>query len=49
MSSDEQPTFTATSLIHTAAERGRMLASRMERGANETDARLDEPLARGAR
>ena len=49
MSSDEQPTFTATSLIHTAAERGRMLASGMERGANEADARLDEPLARGAR
>ena len=37
---------TTTSLFHTAEERDGMLESGMERGANETYARLDELLAR---
>jgi uncharacterized protein YndB with AHSA1/START domain len=37
---------TTTSLFHTPEERDGMLASGMERGANETYARLDELLAR---
>jgi uncharacterized protein YndB with AHSA1/START domain len=36
----------ATSLFHTTEERDGMLASDMERGMNETFARLDELLAR---
>jgi uncharacterized protein YndB with AHSA1/START domain len=37
---------TTTSLFHTTGERDGMLASGMERGMNETYARLDELLAR---
>jgi uncharacterized protein YndB with AHSA1/START domain len=37
---------TTTSLFHTTEERDGMLASGMERGMNETYARLDELLAR---
>jgi uncharacterized protein YndB with AHSA1/START domain/DNA-binding transcriptional ArsR family regulator len=37
---------TTTSLFHTTAERDGMLSSGMERGLNETYARLDELLAR---
>jgi uncharacterized protein YndB with AHSA1/START domain len=37
---------TTTSLFHTTEERDGMLASGMERGLNETYARLDEVLAR---
>ncbi|MGH2746201.1 MAG: SRPBCC family protein [Thermoleophilaceae bacterium] len=37
---------TTTSIFHTAEERDGMLASGMERGMNETYARLDELLAR---
>jgi uncharacterized protein YndB with AHSA1/START domain len=37
---------TTTSLFHTTEERDGMLASDMERGMNETYARLDELLAR---
>lgn len=40
--------LTTTSLFHTPEERDGMLASDMERGMNETYARLDELLARGA-
>jgi uncharacterized protein YndB with AHSA1/START domain len=40
---------TGTSLFHTTEERDGMLASGMERGMNETFARLDELLARQAR
>ena len=36
---------TTTSIFHTAEERDGMLASGMERGLNETYARLDEVLA----
>lgn len=36
---------TSTSLFHTTEERDGMLASGMERGMNETFARLDEVLA----
>lgn len=36
---------TTTSIFHTAEERDGMLGSGMERGLNETDARLDEVLA----
>jgi uncharacterized protein YndB with AHSA1/START domain len=36
----------ATSLFHTTAERDGMLSSGMERGMNDTYARLDEVLAR---
>jgi uncharacterized protein YndB with AHSA1/START domain len=38
----------STSLFHTSEERDGMLASGMERGMNETYARLDELLARSA-
>jgi uncharacterized protein YndB with AHSA1/START domain len=37
---------TTTSIFHTAEERDGMLESGMERGMNETYARLDELLAR---
>ena len=37
---------TTTSVFHTPEERDGMLASGMERGMNETYARLDELLAR---
>jgi uncharacterized protein YndB with AHSA1/START domain len=40
--------ITNTTLFHTQEERDGMLASGMERGLNETYARLDEVLARGA-
>ena len=36
----------STSLFHTTEERDGMLGSGMERGLNETYARLDEVLAR---
>jgi hypothetical protein len=49
MSSDQRQTVTTTSLFHTTAERDGMLSAGIQRRANETDARLDEPLARGAR
>jgi uncharacterized protein YndB with AHSA1/START domain len=39
---------TTTSIFHTQEERDGMLASGMERGMNETYARLDELLASGA-
>jgi uncharacterized protein YndB with AHSA1/START domain len=39
---------TSVSLFHTTAERDGMLASGMEKGMNETHARLDEVLARRA-
>ena len=39
---------TTTTLFHTTEERDGMLASGMERGMNETFARLDELLARGS-
>ena len=38
---------TTVSLFHTTEERDGMIASGMERGLNETYARLDEVLARG--
>ena len=38
--------MTSTSLFHTTEERDGMLGSGMERGLNETYARLDEVLAR---
>jgi uncharacterized protein YndB with AHSA1/START domain len=40
--------LTTTTLFHTTEERDRMLSSGMERGMNETYARLDELLARPA-
>ncbi len=42
----ERTKVTTTSLFHTTEERDGMLASGMERGLNETYARLDELLAR---
>ena len=42
----EQTKVTTASIFHTAEERDGMLASGMERGMNETYARLDELLAR---
>jgi uncharacterized protein YndB with AHSA1/START domain len=42
----ERTKVTTTSLFHTAEERDGMLASDMERGMNETYARLDMVLAR---
>lgn len=44
----ERTKVTSTSLFHTTEERDGMLASGMERGLNETYARLDKLLARGA-
>jgi uncharacterized protein YndB with AHSA1/START domain len=42
----ERTKVTTTSIFHTVEERDGMLASGMERGLNETYARLDELLAR---
>jgi uncharacterized protein YndB with AHSA1/START domain len=42
----ERTKVTTTSLFHTTEERDGMLASDMERGMNETYARLDQLLAR---
>jgi uncharacterized protein YndB with AHSA1/START domain len=42
----ERTKLTATTLFHTTEERDGMLASGMERGMNESYARLDELLAR---
>jgi uncharacterized protein YndB with AHSA1/START domain len=44
----ERTKVTTVSLFHTPEERDGMLASGMERGMNETYARLDELLAGGA-
>ena len=44
----ERTKVTTVTLFHTTEERDGMLASGMERGMNETHARLDELLARGA-
>ena len=44
----ERTKVTTVSQFHTPQERDGMLASGMERGLNETYARLDEVLARGA-
>jgi uncharacterized protein YndB with AHSA1/START domain len=44
---DDRTKVTTTSIFHTTEERDGMLASGMERGMNETYARLDELLARG--
>jgi uncharacterized protein YndB with AHSA1/START domain len=44
----ERTKVTTTSVFHTTEERDGMLASGMERGMNETYARLDELLARPA-
>jgi uncharacterized protein YndB with AHSA1/START domain len=43
----ERTKVTTTSIFHTTEERDGMLESGMERGMNETYARLDELLARG--
>ena len=43
----ERTKVTTVSLFHTSEERDGMIASGMERGLNETYARLDEVLARG--
>ena len=43
----DQTKVTTVSIFHTTEERDGMLASGMERGMNETYARLDELLARG--
>lgn len=45
---DGRTKVTTTSIFHTLQERDGMLNSGMERGMNETYARLDELLARGA-
>lgn len=45
---DGRTKVTTTSIFHTLQERDGMLSSGMERGMNETYARLDELLARGA-
>jgi uncharacterized protein YndB with AHSA1/START domain len=45
---DGRTKMTVTSIFHTTEERDGMVASGMERGLNETYARLDEVLARGA-
>lgn len=45
---DGRTKVTTTSIFHTQEERDGMLNSGMERGMNETYARLDELLARGA-
>ncbi len=44
---DGRTKVTTTSIFHTHEERDGMLGSGMERGMNETYARLDELLARG--
>jgi uncharacterized protein YndB with AHSA1/START domain len=44
---DGRTKMTVTSIFHTTEERDGMVASGMERGLNETYARLDEVLARG--